>query len=62
MAMVGTRAVRDASSAIDEIVSVVDVCKPASENREKYNRLYSVHKRLHDSMQAFYDRLEEIQV
>ena len=62
LAMMGTNAIRDASSAIDEIVSVREVCKPIQKNHEKYSKLYNMYKKLHDSMQPFYDELEELRV
>jgi len=62
LAMVGVGAVKDASAAIDEIVSVVEVCKPVQKNHEKHNKLYGMYKKLHDSMQSFYDELEELRV
>jgi len=60
LAMVGIGAIKDASAAINEIVSVVEVCKPVQKNHEKYNKLYDMYKKLHDSMQPFYDELEEL--
>jgi xylulokinase len=62
LAMVGTRAVRCASSTIDEIVLIVDVCKPTGENCGEHNRLYGIYKRLHVSMQPFFGELAEFEV
>jgi xylulokinase len=62
LAMVGTDAIKDASAAIDGIVSVVEVCEPVQKSHEKYNKLYNVYKKLHDSMQSFHDELEELRV
>jgi len=62
LAMAGVGAIKDASAAIDKTVSVVEVCKPVQKNHEKYNKLYNMYKKLHGSMQSFYDELEELQV
>ncbi len=59
LSMMGTHAIRDASSAIEKIVSVAEVCKPERKNLEKYNRLYGTYRKLHDTMQPFYEELEK---